>query len=235
MNDFLYDDGKDKADAPNDKAKFGDKKTSFGQKKNKSANPASKDRKRKEFKPPKKISESYLYNSGLAYLQRYPASSMHFRSVMMRKINKSCRHHEDQEIEVCAQLLEELIVKFQDLALLDDSAYLKGMITSLRRRGLSSAQICNKLQQKGYQRDDVSEALKNFDRDEFDNEYEGDKHAALIFARKKRLGPFDVMNKRDPEKSLATMARAGYSYDIAKKTLEMDIDDLPDNMRGFIL
>lgn len=185
---------------------------------------------RTEPKPPKKISERYLYNSGLAYLQRFPASSMHFRFIMMRKINKSCRHHTDQNIEDCKKLLEELIVKFKDLELLNDTAYLKAMIISLRRRGLSATQIGIKLQQKGYDRDQIQTALKDHDADEYQNEENGDMYAALIFARKKRLGPYDIEQKRPPEKALAVMARAGYSYDIAKKTLEITPDELEEKL-----
>jgi len=172
---------------------------------------------KKAFKPPKKISQRYLYNSGLAYLQRYPASSMHFRFIMMRKINKSCRHHEDQKIEDCQALLENLIQQFRDSGLLDDTAYLKGMITSLRRRGLSASQIQNKLRQKGYDTDDIHQEIQTYDNEalheslDSDNEFYGDKKAALIYARKKRIGPFDTENKKDPQKSLASMARAGYS------------------------
>jgi len=32
---------------------------------------------------------------------------------------------------------------------------------------------------------------------------------------------------------MATMARAGYSYDIAKKTLSMSEDDLPEEFKYF--
>lgn len=186
--------------------------------------------KKREFKPPKKISERYLYNSGLAYLQRFPASSFHFKSVMMRKIQNSCRHHIDQDIEQCKKWLDELTVKFQDLSLLDDAAYLKGMITSFRKRGLSSMQIEMKLQQKGYNREDIRVELKKHDHDEYKTEERGDIYAALVFARKKRIGPYDPEQKRSPEKSLATMARAGYSYDIAKKTLELTPDELEEKL-----
>lgn len=186
---------------------------------------------KKEIKPPKKISARYLYNSGLAYLQRFPASSMHFQSVMKRKIDKSCRHHVEQSKDDCLKMLDELVVQFQELGLLNDETYLKGMIISLRRRGLSSLQINNKLQQKGYKRNDIDEAIKQHDQETFETSHDGDIHAALIFARKKKLGPFDREQKRDPTKSLAIMARAGYSYDIAKKTLQLNTDDLPQDMR----
>lgn len=185
---------------------------------------------KKEFKPPKKISEKYLYNSGLAYLQRFPASTHHFRSVMMRKIQKSCRFHKEQNIEDCQKWLEVLIKKFQELALLDDAAYLKGMVTSYRRRGLSSMQIAIKLSQKGYGREDVMDELQKHDQEEYhemsNSNESGDIYAAIVFARKKRLGPFDRDNKKTPEKSLAAMARAGYSYEIAQKTLALTIEEI---------
>jgi len=201
-------------------------------------NYASQDRvdtaknKKKQPKPPKRITARYLYNSGLAYLQRFPASSMHFRFIMNRKINKSCRHHTDQNYEDCQKLLEDLIVQFKELSLLNDSAYLKGMVTSLRRRGLSSLQIKNKLMQKGYQNDKIASEINSYDEDEYaDGALSGDHRAILIHARKKRLGPFDIENKKDAGKSLASLARAGFSYDIAKSVIEMKKEDLPEEFK----
>jgi regulatory protein len=182
---------------------------------------------KKQIKPPKKISARYLHNSGLAYLQRFPASSMHFRTIMMRKINKSCRHHIEQNHEECVCLLDELIVKFRDLGFLNDEAYLHGMVRSLRKRGLSTRQITHKLTQKGYESHAIDSAIKEHDTEEFDSEYNGDFYAALLFARRKKLGPFDIFKKRDPKKSLASMARAGYSYAIAKKIIEMNESEIP--------
>lgn len=215
MNNYA----EDKPDTPNYKRKNGNKSGQYN---------------KKEIKPPKKITERYLYNSGLAYLQRFPSSSMNFKSVMMRKINKSCRHHTEQNLQECIAMLEALVAQFTELSLLDDVAYLKGMVISLRRRGLSAAQITNKLMQKGYKRDDITCELKQHDQNEFNSDVQGDVQAALIFARKKKLGIFDVMKKRDPEKSLAMMARAGYSYDIAKKTLNITLEDLPEEFKSYI-
>ncbi len=189
-------------------------------------NKGAKDRQtRKTPKPPKKITAKYLYNSGLAYLQRFPASTAHFKSVMERKINKSCRHHEDQVKEDCLLLLDETAVKFQQLGLLDDDAYLQGMVTSYRRKGLPSRQIEMRLTQKGLNKDNIKKQLKTFDLEEFQTD-DGELQAALIFIRKKRLGAFDKIGRKDPEKSLASMARAGYSYMIAKKILDMSAEEI---------
>lgn len=194
-------------------------------------NKGEKKSNKREFKPPKKITEKYLHNAGLSYLERFPASSAHFKTVMMRKIDRSCRYHKDQNRENCETLLTALIEKFQDWALLDDDAYLKGMVTSYRRRGLAARQIEMKLLHKGLQKDKILKEIKKYDREELEDEQNGDFHAALIFARKKRLGPFDHKERYTPEKALGSLARAGYSYDIAKRIIELSEEEAEDFMR----
>lgn len=184
----------------------------------------------KKFKPPKKITAKYLYNSGLAYLQRFPASTAHFKTVMRRKIDKSCYYHKEQDPQECLKLLDETAHKFQELGLLDDSAYLKGMITSYRRRGLPTQQILLRLRQKGYKPDTIQNALQTHDLDAYQSE-NGDYAAALIFARKKRLGPFDLNQSKVFEKSIAAMARAGYSFHVAEKILRMETDEAEEEIR----
>ncbi len=191
----------------------------------KSANKAEK-----KFKPPKKITAKYLYNSGLAYLQRFPASTAHFKTVMRRKIDKSCYYHKEQDPRDCLKLLDETAAKFQQLGLLDDSAYLKGMVTSYRRRGLPARQITLRLRQKGYSTQAVEDALQVHDVDEYQSE-NGDYSAALIFARKKRLGPFDLTQSKPFEKSVASMARAGYSFQVAEKILKMDLQEAEEEIK----
>jgi regulatory protein len=187
-------------------------------------------RKEKKFRPPKKITEKYLYNAGLAYLQRFPASSSHFKTVMTRRIDKSCRYHKEQNRDECLKLLDSTTDKFTDLGLLNDELYLKGMVTSLRRRGLPARAIEAKLMQKGLNKDSIHAALNDHDGEEYDNDKTGDYNAALVFIRKKKLGPYDTNNRYTPEKALAAMARAGYSYDIAKKMLEIDEAELEEKL-----
>ncbi len=180
----------------------------------------------REIKPPKKITERYLYNAGLAYLQRFPASTHHFRTIMGRKINKSCRFHTDQSEESCQKLLDNTVVKFQELELLNDDNYTQGMITSYRRRGLSTNQIIVKLSAKGIDRGKIKQTINTHDADEYGTPTLGDLHAALTFARKRRIGPFDTLQKKEEKKSLSMMARAGYSYDIAQRILTMNMNDV---------
>jgi len=187
-------------------------------------NSRTRSKHKSKFKPPKQITERYLHNAGLFYLERFPASTAHFRTVMLRKIRRSCAYHKDQDIESCTAMLDALIIRFVDLGLLNDQAYLTGMVTSLRRRGLAARHIEMKLVQKGLSRDDVQQAIETFDMDHFDDGA-GDLHAAVIFARKKRLGPFDKTQRYTADKALAAIARSGFNYDICSRILALSFDE----------
>jgi len=181
---------------------------------------------RREKKPPKKITEKYLYNSGLAYLQRFPASTPHFKRVMGRKIDKSCNYHKDQNREACVTMLDTTIETFVRQGLLNDGAYLSGMINSLRRRGLSTQAILSKLGMKGMTQERVLEALRTYDGDA--GVGNPDLAAALLLTRRKRIGAYRKDEDADRTKELAALARAGFGFDIAQKALSLPRDEAED-------
>lgn len=187
-------------------------------------NPPRKNNKPREKKQPKRITADYLHNSGLYYLQRYAASSGHFRQVMLRKVKKSCMVHLDQSYETCVPLVDALVEKFKSSGLLNDDLYLRGVVGSLRRRGTSKQTILNKLRMKSVSADVTTEYLQECDTD-FAGDGNGDLKAAIIFARKKKLGPFAGTRVEEPQKTLAKLARAGFSYDTANKVLKMGEDE----------
>lgn len=195
-----------------------------------------KKKERKEPRPPKKITESYLHNSGLYYLQRFSSSSANFKTVMMRKVWKSCAHHEDQDKDECEALVDKTVVKFEELELLDDAAYTRGMVTSLRRRGLSKRAIANKLRVKGIEQSETLAALDKYEHENLRNPEEAEFIAALTMARKKHLGPFirtdrikpdmdDEERKKEFNKAMAKLARGGFQYNIVRRVFDMNLND----------
>lgn len=189
--------------------------------------------KRKKIKVPKKITESYLQNSGLYYLQRFASSVENFKTVMGRKIDNSCRYHKDQNRDECYKMLDALAVKFTELGLLDDNAYTRGMVTSLRRRGLSTRAIHAKLRAKGLNTELIKTTLHDYDSQYGEEDStRAELRAALTCARKKRLQPF--YDTKDVEKSLAALGRAGFSYDIAKKVIDMTPEDADEIIANYL-
>ena len=191
-------------------------------------------------KTPKKITQRYLHNAGLHYLQRFTASSGHFRFIMMRKIHKSCKHHTDQSLEACEKMLDAVIADFEELGYLNDAAYCKGMVASLRRRGASRKAITMKLKQKRLTAEDIEAALTLIDSEIPDED--PDLRAAILYAKKKRLGPFARGNKiaamteeektKAKNRALGSLARAGYSFHIAQTVLDMSPDEAANIMNA---
>lgn len=177
---------------------------------------------------PKKITARYLYNSGLYYLKRFPASVAHFQNVMMRKIRKSCQAHPDQDLKACQDLLEDTTQKFIDLGLLNDELYTRGMVRSLRQSGKSKRAIMARMATKGIPRDLVQDHLTRYEDERQDQSNSAEWDAALTFARKRRIGPYAVnkvnrgQEHETHRKALAKMARAGFSYDIAQRVLSTE-------------
>lgn len=175
-------------------------------------------------KRPKKITETYLHNAGLYYLGRYASSSANFRDVMLRKVKRSCTAHPEQDYEHCAAMVERLTQKFTDLGLLDDATYTRAMVTSLRRQGKSARAIQIKLRSKGLPAEQIATALEKYDTENTNPDVDPEYQAAMTFARKKRIGPFSRTKANDPQKDLARLARAGFSYETSRIILSENLE-----------
>lgn len=174
-----------------------------------------------EKKPPKKISPTYLQNAALHYLQRYATSAGNLRRVLMRKIKKSCLHH-GHEVESFIPLVDDLINRYISSGLLDDASFARAKTATLRRQGKSQRMIEAKLTAKGLMKTDIVTALQ-----ESDAEGDAEFDAALALTRKKKLGKFRLRASSDPDisrKDMAVLGRAGFSYAIARKALNV-MDD----------
>jgi regulatory protein len=175
---------------------------------------------------PKKITETYLHNSGLYYLQRFAASKAHFKSVMMRKVRRSCQHHTDQDLEACKAMVERLAGVFEASGLLNDESYVNGAVASLMRQGRSDKYIRAKLLSKRLSLEQISSALEAYRENDGKTAEDTEIEAALRFIRRKKIGPYRPQELR-PEylrKDLGALARAGFSYDIAQRVLEKDVN-----------
>jgi regulatory protein len=171
--------------------------------------------KKKPVKQPKRLSEGYLRNSSLYYLQRHPTSVAHFLTVMDRKMKRSLRAHPDQDLDPFKNFIrEKLVPEFERAGFLNDALYANALAGSLRRKGLPERAIQMRLKMKGVDVPDAPEGHSDLD-------------AGFIYAKRKRLGPF-ATKVRDPQKDLAALARAGFSYDVCVKVIKATPDDLPD-------
>jgi regulatory protein len=170
-----------------------------------------------ERRPPRPVNSAYLERAAMAYLERYSSSSDNLRRVLRRKVDKRCRMR-GEETGGFHPLIEEVIAKTLRLGLVDDARYAEARVATLRRRGGSARAIQAKLAAKGVDRSIVSAALEGEDGDE--------TAAAHALARRRKLGPYRPGEKGPyREKDLASLARAGFSYGIARAVIDGDAPD----------
>jgi regulatory protein len=174
---------------------------------------SSATRKRK----PRKVTGKSLERAALFYLERFATSAENLRRVLMRRVERSVHFH-GTDREAGAALIDDLVVRYLASGLLDDRAYAEGRVRTMRRRGSSARLIRLKLRQKGVADDVVAGALAEHAEDMTDPE----AAAAAALARRRRLGPFRPPAEREEkrEKDLAALARAGFSYDMARRVIE---------------
>ncbi len=163
-------------------------------------------------KPPRPVTPAYLERAALAYLERFASSSENLRRVLRRKVEKRCRLRGEDPAEFHAAV-DDVVARSLRSGLLDDTRYAESRVATLRRRGGSARSIGAKLASKGVPREAISAALEG--------EPEDERAAAHALARRRKLGPYRP-GDRAPfrERDLAALARAGFSYGIAREVIE---------------
>lgn len=163
-------------------------------------------------KPPRQVTPAYLQRAALAYLERYASSAENLRRVLRRKVDKRCRLR-GEDPAAFHEMIDEVVAKSLRIGLVDDTRYAQARVATLRRRGGSARAIQAKLSAKGIDRTTIAAALEGEDGDE--------DQAARAFARRRKLGPFRP-GERAPyrDKDLASMARAGFRFDVARTVID---------------
>jgi regulatory protein len=165
---------------------------------------------------PAKVTAASLNNIALHYLERFASSAANLRRVLMRRVRRAAIHHGSDPAEGAA-LVEALIRRFEQSGLLDDQLYAAAKAASLQRRGGSRRVISGRLAQQGVATKLIAETLQELAAEPGS----GDLAAACAFIRRRRLGAYRSATSRagTPEKDMAALARAGFSFEIARRVL----------------
>jgi len=166
------------------------------------------------------ITAKYLQNAAVFYLERYASSAEGLRRVLRRRVSKA-RMREAPVMENVDEAIEAVVQKFVTAGLLDDKAFAQTKARSLHRRGMSGRLTRQRLQVAGVGADDVEQAMAALDDELGTDPAKRELQAALAFARRRRLGPFRVKDREENKaRDLASMARAGFAYALARKVIE---------------
>ena len=151
-----------------------------------------------------------LLKYAIYYLSKYSSSKKNLEFILKKKIRrlsdeKKIRFHLYNEIQI-------IIAKLEKLNLINDQVFVESKIQSLQYQAKSKNYIKQYLLQKGIDKKLIEEQISLF----YENNKNLEKENALKFAKKRNL----LHNDQDYQKKLSKMARAGFSYDIAKEILK---------------
>ncbi len=151
-----------------------------------------------------------LLKYAIYYLSKYSSSKKNLEFILKKKIRrlsdeKKIRFHLYNEIQI-------IIEKLEKLNLINDQVFVESKIQSLQYQAKSKNYIKQYLLQKGIDKQLIEEQISLF----YENNKNLEKENALKFAKKRNL----LNNDQDYQKKLSKIARAGFSYDIAKEILK---------------
>lgn len=158
-------------------------------------------------RPP--LDEAALKELGLAYVARFATSRSKLADYLRRKLRER-GWAGPGEAPVAA-----IVDWAAGAGFIDDQAYALGRARTLGDRGYGERRVAMALRAAGIDEEDGAQA-RDFSR-------ETAEKAALKFARRKRIGPFaeGVPDRRDSDRALAAMIRAGHPFELAKRILSL--------------
>ena len=148
------------------------------------------------------------------YVGRYATTQARLKQYLERKLRE--RGWNDS---LPRPDLQEMVSEFARLGYVDDDLFASARVTSLLKRGYGANRLKIALRHAGISADKAASAA----RIDTDSAFQ----AAMTFARRKRLGPFGppLDEARVRNRAVAAFVRAGHSYEIVRKILEIDSAD----------
>ena len=168
-----------------------------------------------------------LRDAALTYLARYAATQAGLLRVLFRRIDRWARlaHGADADGDVLAAQIaaaqaaaRELVARLATAGAVNDAAFAESRARSLRRAGRSRRAIGAHLAAKGVGANVQRSVLP-------EDAGDADLAAALVLARRRRIGPFragDPPDQAGRHRELAIFARAGFPQSIAVRALDTE-------------
>ena len=160
-----------------------------------------------------------LMNKALAYLSNFSSTENKLKKILLTFSEKNFKEYEI--IQVQNEIIS-IINSCKELGYINDEEFIKYKVAKYNNAGTSKKAIILKLQNYGIDKIIVNRVIGEF----FDSKANTEFKAALIFARKKSLGPFNKRNLNDNfqkvlNKWFGSFARAGFNYEVTQKVLNI--------------
>ncbi len=179
---------------------------------------------RSRAEAPRPLDRATLKEKALRYLDRFDATAAKLRTVLRRAVDRAIARSEAEQRNEAYQWCDEVVARCVESGLVNDSRYATSLAQGMRRHGASARAIVERLVSRGVARETAHTTLRSL-ASEGQDDPELDAARALV--RRRRLGRYRPEPDRQAcrNKDLAALARAGFTFDIAKRALEVPSDN----------
>tara|TARA_B100001013_G_C24607875_1_gene441838 strand:- start:1134 stop:1703 length:570 start_codon:yes stop_codon:yes gene_type:complete len=167
---------------------------------------------------PKKITYENLEKYAFKYIEKYLTTENQLKKILKKKIIKTSFILKTKP-EDYIDFIDKIAEKFKTIGLIDDKKFCENRALNLIKRGFSKRKILMNLKHKGINDEIAKIGIGNLEKFFFNYELA----SALIYAKKKKIISFNTKkNYEENKKSLIQMSRAGFTYDITKKIINLN-------------
>lgn len=187
--------------------------------------------------PPSPPSHAVLHEYALSALARRAVTRAGMIALLKRKIalwaSRAVRGGRDAdeialEGERARTTVDAIVERLVEVGLINDVSFALARAGRLGRAGKSRRAIAAHLTSKGVDENTARTVVVVSPDDEL--------RAAVVLARRKRIGPFRresaALDAATRQKSLAALARAGFSYSTADRVLRMSLEEAESRLSG---
>ena len=162
-----------------------------------------------------------LKDLAYSYLEKYNPSKQQLKVYLLKKYLLKIKGSRSKK-EVSA-IIDEIILNLEKNKILNDEMYSDSKARMFLKRGYSLNKINQSLRSKGIEDKYVKQSIDKIKEDEI----EPDFVSALKLCKRRRIGPLRPESNRELfyKKDMGILARGGFSFDLSKRVLDLDIHE----------
>ena len=162
-----------------------------------------------------------LRDLAYSYLEKYSPSKQQLKVYLLKKYLTKIKGTKSKR-EV-SSIIDEVIKNLEKNKIINDELYSDSKARMFLRRGYSLNKINQSLRHKGIDSKYIKQSIDKIKEDQI----EPDFVSALKLCKRRKIGPLRPQANRELfyKKDMGILARGGFSFDLSKRILDLDIDE----------
>ena len=162
-----------------------------------------------------------LRDLAYSYLEKYSPSKQQLKVYLLKKYLTKIKGTKSKR-EV-SSIIDEVIKNLEKNKIINDELYSDSKARMFLRRGYSLNKINQSLRHKGIDSKYIKQSIDKIKEDQI----EPDFVSALKLCKRRRIGALRPQANRELfyKKDMGILARGGFSFDLSKRILNLDIDE----------